>query len=89
MTAAALAASATALAAAEAATAADEAAAEADSAAGAAIGAGAGAGAGSSFLLQAARATAATKEANRSDDFIIFPQVRRSNKKGSNGDRQM
>jgi hypothetical protein len=35
-----------------------------------AAGAGAGAGAASSFLPQAARATAATREANKSDFFI-------------------
>ncbi|WP_409970248.1 hypothetical protein [Piscinibacter sp.] len=52
-------------------------------AAGAVDGAAAGAGAGgvtvvSSFLLQAARATEATREANRSD-FFIFVLNQRSN----------
>jgi hypothetical protein len=77
--AAALAASATAPAAAEAAASVAEAAAEGASIGAGAAAAGGGGGATSSFLPQAARETAATKEANRSDDFIIFPQVKRSN----------
>jgi hypothetical protein len=72
--------------AAESAAEADAAAAEAEASAAEAAGAGAaiGAGAGgvtvvSSFLLQAARATEATRDANRSDFFIFILKSNRSN----------